>query len=163
MNRRHNYEDFRDMVQYLRNKDPLFSISTDIIVWFSGETEEMFQETIKAFEECQFDFSYTARYSVRPNTLASKIMPDDIPDSVKAERWHILNEQLLKSVLQRNELMLWTKQEILISGKKDNQYFGRTRNFKEVFFDFDEAYKVGDLALVTITDLDKYVLQWKYA
>ena len=32
MNRRHSYEDFRDMVHYLRQKDPLFSISTDIIV-----------------------------------------------------------------------------------------------------------------------------------
>ena len=32
MNRRHSYEDFRDMVKYLRNRDPLFSISTDINV-----------------------------------------------------------------------------------------------------------------------------------
>ena len=106
MNRRHSYEDFRDMVSYLRKRDPLFSISTDIIVGFSGETDEMFQQTLTAFQECQFDFSYTARYSVRPNTLASKIMPDDVPDSVKAERWHTLNDALLGSVLQRNQLML---------------------------------------------------------
>jgi tRNA-2-methylthio-N6-dimethylallyladenosine synthase len=32
MNRRHSYEDFKNMVKYLRSKDPLFSISTDIIV-----------------------------------------------------------------------------------------------------------------------------------
>jgi tRNA-2-methylthio-N6-dimethylallyladenosine synthase len=35
MNRRHNYELFRDMVHELRAKDPLFSISTDIIVGYS--------------------------------------------------------------------------------------------------------------------------------
>ena len=35
MNRKHSYEDFRDMVLYLRKRDPLFSISTDIIVGFS--------------------------------------------------------------------------------------------------------------------------------
>jgi len=35
MNRRHNYSDFKDMVDYLRLKDPLFSISTDIIVGYS--------------------------------------------------------------------------------------------------------------------------------
>ncbi len=163
MNRRHSYEDFRDMVWYLRNRDPLFSISTDIIVWFSGETDEMFEETIKAFHECQFDFSYTARYSVRPNTLASKIMPDDVPDSVKAQRWHTLNDVLLQQVLKRNQLMLWRTEEILIAGKKDNQYFGRTRNFKEVFFEASENYKIWDLVKVTITDLDKYVLKWKYA
>jgi tRNA-2-methylthio-N6-dimethylallyladenosine synthase len=32
MNRRHTYADFKKMVEYLRSKDPLFSISTDIIV-----------------------------------------------------------------------------------------------------------------------------------
>ena len=32
MNRRHSYEDFRSQVEYLRNCDPLFGISTDIIV-----------------------------------------------------------------------------------------------------------------------------------
>jgi hypothetical protein len=163
MNRRHSYEDFRDMVKYLRSRDPLFSISTDIIVWFSWETEEMFQETINAFHECQFDFSYTARYSVRPNTLASKIMPDDVPDSLKAQRWHILNDILLENVLQRNQLMLWRKEEVLIAWEKDGQFFGRTRNFKEVFFEASNSYKIGELVTVKITGLDKYVLQWKYA
>jgi tRNA A37 methylthiotransferase MiaB len=35
MNRKHTYNEFREMVLYLRKKDPLFSISTDIIVGFS--------------------------------------------------------------------------------------------------------------------------------
>ena len=95
----------------------------------------MFEETIRAFEECQFDFSYTARYSVRPQTLAARMFPDDVPDSVKAERWHILNSLLLKNVQARNELMLGRVEDILISGERDDQFFGRTRNFKEVFFD----------------------------
>jgi len=163
MNRRHSYEDFKDMVEYFRLKDPLFSISTDIIVWFSWETEEMFQDTIKAFKECVFDFSYTARYSVRPNTLASKILPDDVPEKVKAQRWHTLNNLLLENVLERNQLMIGRKEEILISGEKENQFFWRTRNFKEVFFEKSFDYKVGDLVNVIITDLDRYVLKWKYA
>lgn len=106
MNRRHSYEDFKAMVQYLRSRDPLFSISTDIIVGFSGESDEMFADTIKAFEELEFDFAYIARYSVRPNTIASKIMPDDVPDEIKAQRWHTLNNLLLKNVQKRNTLML---------------------------------------------------------
>jgi tRNA-2-methylthio-N6-dimethylallyladenosine synthase len=66
----------------------------------------MFQNTIKAFKECEFDFAFTARYSVRPGTIASKVLPDDVPDEVKAERWHILNDLLLESILKRNKLML---------------------------------------------------------
>jgi tRNA A37 methylthiotransferase MiaB len=75
----------------------------------------MFADTIKAFNECCFDFSYTARYSVRANTLASKIMPDDVPDVVKAKRWHILNDLLLEKVYERNSLMLGRNEEILIA------------------------------------------------
>jgi len=101
MNRKHTYEDFKKMVKYLRSKDSYFSVSTDIIVGFSGETDEMFEDTVKAIKELEIDFVYIARYSVRPGTLASKIYPDDIDDEIKAKRWHILNDVLKQNVLKR--------------------------------------------------------------
>lgn len=73
MNRKHTYEDFRTMVEYLRSRDPLFSVSTDIIVGFPGETEEQFDATVTAFRECDFDFAYIARYSPRAHTYAAKM------------------------------------------------------------------------------------------
>lgn len=159
MNRRHTYEDFKKQVEYLRSKDPSFSISTDIIVWFSGETDEMFQETVKAFKELEFDFVYTARYSVRKGTLAAKLYPDDIPSEVKAERWHILNNLLLENIEKRNKMMLWKIEEILISWEKDWQFFWRTRNFKEVFFQKEEGIKIWDIVKVKIEEMNKYVLK----
>lgn len=161
MNRKHNYEDFKKMVEYLRSKDPYFSISTDIIVWFSGETDEMFQDTIKAIKELEIDFVYIARYSVRPGTLASKIYPDDIPDSVKAKRWHILNDILKENVKKRWEKMVWKVEEILISWEKDWLFFWRTRNFKEVFFEKKEHVQVWDIVKVKITCVNGWVLNWK--
>ncbi len=161
MNRKHTYEDFKNQVEYLRWKDPYFSISTDIIVWFSWETEEMFQDTLKAFDSLAFDFAYIARYSVRPWTIASKIYPDDIPDNIKAERWHKLNQALKKSLTKRNKLMIWKTEEVLISWEKDEQFFWRTRNFKEVFFDKINNYKIGDFVNVAIEDLDTWVLKGK--
>jgi len=158
MNRKHTYEAFRDQVQYLRSKDPLFSISTDIIVGYSWETEEMFQDTVQAFKECEFDFAYTARYSVRPQTLAAKMYPDDVPDDVKAKRWHILNDLLLENIQKRNTLMLGRTEQVLVCGEKDNFFFGRTRNFKEVFFPKDNSIKIGDNINIKIEKLDRYVL-----
>ncbi|MDD3646215.1 MAG: MiaB/RimO family radical SAM methylthiotransferase [Candidatus Gracilibacteria bacterium] len=178
MNRKHSYVDFKKMVNYLRSKDPSFGISTDIIVGFSGETEVMFNETLKAFEECQFDFTYNARYSVRPGTIAAKLYPDDISDTVKANRWHILNDKLLENISKRNNLMLDKVEEILISGEKDGYFFGRTRNFKEVFISKsidsplhseslpltskeeikEKQIKIGDLVKVKITGMDRYIL-----
>lgn len=160
MNRKHTYQDFKKQVDYLRSRDPFFSISTDIIVWFSGETEYMFDETIKAFKECEFDFTYNARYSVRTWTIASKIYPDDVSDEVKANRWHLLNEELLKSITKRNTSMLWKIEEILISWQKDEYFFGRTRNFKEVYFIADNV-SIWDIVNVKIIELDRYVLKWE--
>ena len=161
MNRKHSYLDFKKMIDYLREKDPFFSISTDIIVGYSWESEEKFQDTIRAYDECDFDFVYNARYSVRPWTIAAKIYPDDISEEKKAERWHILNDKLLESLTKRNKLMLWKIEEILISWEKEWQFFWRTRNFKEVFFNKEENIKIWDIVKVKITDLEKYVLKWK--
>lgn len=171
MNRRHSYQDFKKIVSYLRSKDPLFSISTDIIVWYSGETDAMFQDTIAAFWDCQFDFSYTARYSVRKGTIASKIYPDDVTDEIKAQRWHTLNDMLLENVTARNQMMIGREEEVLVAGKKDDMFFGRTRNFKEVFFknshslsgnkETSSEIKIWDLLKVRILECDKYVLKWE--
>lgn len=162
MNRRHKYEDFKKIVDYLRSRDPKFSISTDIIVWFSWETDEMFADTVKAFDECEFDFAYNARYSVRTWTIASKMFPDDITDRQKAERWHILNNKLLESILKRNQKMLGTIEEVLVSGQKDEYFFWRTRNFKEVYFTVPEwkEVKIWDLSKVKLEELDRYVIKW---
>ncbi len=162
MNRKHKYNDFKKMVDYLRSKDPLFAISTDIIVWFSGETEEMFNETKKAFKECLFDFTYNARYSVRKWTIAEKIYPDDITNKVKAQRWHILNDMLLDSIWVRNKMMLDREEEVLISVEKYWNYIWRTRNFKEVRFPKIEWIEIWDLVIVKILELDRYILKWKF-
>ncbi|MFZ4461426.1 MAG: MiaB/RimO family radical SAM methylthiotransferase [Patescibacteria group bacterium] len=78
MNRKHTYADFKAQVDYLRARDPLFSISTDIIVGFPGETEEDFQLTAQAMRECEFDFAFIARYSTRVGTYAADKLGDDI-------------------------------------------------------------------------------------
>ena len=161
MNRRHSYEDFRKMVNYLRSRDPNFSISTDIIVWYSNETEEMFNDTITAYKDCEFDFVYNARYSVRKGTIAEKIYPDNISEDTKASRWHKLNDLLLESLTKRNNMMIWKIEEILISGEKDWQFFGRTKNFKEVYFEKKNWIKIWDIVKVKILELKKYVLIWK--
>jgi len=66
----------------------------------------MFNDTIKAYKECEFDFVYNARYSVRKGTIAEKIYPDNISEETKAKRWHILNDLLLENIEIRNELMV---------------------------------------------------------
>ncbi len=167
MNRKHTYADFKVQLDYLRSRDPFFSISTDIIVGFPGETEEEFQATATAMRECQFDFAFIARYNPRSGTVASSKYEDDITPEEKARRWTILNDILRETVTSRNLLMVGREEEILISGEwKDETWVGRTRNWKEVFIQKwieDSAQcteiKIGDLVKVRIMESDGWVLK----
>ena len=160
MNRKHTYEDFKMQVDYLRSRDPLFSISTDIIVGFPWETEEEFQATVRAMQECQFDFAYIARYSPRSGTRATDTMEDDISAEEKARRWSILNDILRETVANRSRLLIGREEEILISWEDgDGNLCGRTRNFKEVYIPYDPTIKKGDLVKVKIMELDGWVLR----
>ena len=162
MNRKHTYEDFKAQVEYLRSKNPLFSISTDIIVWFPNETEEEFQETVRAMKECEFDFAYIARYSPRSGTFAHDKYEDNISPQEKARRWNILNDLLEDSVLKRSQMMIGREEEILISWKGRNDgWVGRTRNFKEVFLPSASDVKIGQIVLVKIQSLEGWNLQWE--
>ncbi len=162
MNRKHTYEDFKAQVEYLRSKNPLFSISTDIIVWFPNETEEEFQETVRAMKECEFDFAYIARYSPRSGTFAHDKYEDVISPQEKARRWNILNDLLEESVLKRSQMMIGREEEILISWKGRNDgWVGRTRNFKEVFLPSASDVKIGQIVLVKIQSLEGWNLQWE--
>jgi tRNA-2-methylthio-N6-dimethylallyladenosine synthase len=160
MNRKHSYRDFLTQVEYLRSRDPLFSISTDIIVGFPWETEEEFQMTVIAMRECQFDFAFIARYSSRSGTLATTRYEDDVTTAEKARRWTVLNDILRETAHNRNGHMVGREEEILISGEwKDETLVGRTRNFKEVFILLDSTIQVGDFVKVKITELSGWVLK----
>lgn len=161
MNRKHTYMDFKNMVLYLRKKDPYFSISTDIIVWYSWETDEMFTDTMNAIQELEIDYVYIARYSVRSGTIASKIYPDDISDEIKAKRWHMLNVVLEENVKKRSQKMIWRVEEILVSWEKDEQFYWRTRNFKEVFFAKSDDIKIWDIVKIKITWIQNWTLIWE--
>jgi tRNA-2-methylthio-N6-dimethylallyladenosine synthase len=75
----------------------------------------MFEYTLNAIKELEIDFVYIARYSVRNGTIASKIYPDDIPDEVKADRWHRLNDVLEENVRKRGEKMIGNTFEVLVN------------------------------------------------
>ena len=57
-----------------------------MIVGFPGETAEDFEETLSLTEAARYHSMFSFKYSPRPNTLASKRMPDDVSDDEKTAR-----------------------------------------------------------------------------
>ncbi len=89
MNRKHKLEEYREVVTYIRQNLPTATLFTDIITGFSGETEEQFQNTVKALQEFQYNMAFIAVYSPRPGAVSSR-WDDDVPNQVKKQRLHTL-------------------------------------------------------------------------
>jgi threonylcarbamoyladenosine tRNA methylthiotransferase MtaB len=90
MRRMYTVKDFLTIVERVRDKDPLFNFTTDVIVGFPGETEAEFEESMEVARKVGFGHMHIFKYSVRQGTRAER-MPDQIPDKVKTERSHRLH------------------------------------------------------------------------
>lgn len=86
MRRRHTRDAYLDLIARIRAAIPNVQLSTDIIVGFPGETEDDFEDTLSLTASVEYHSMFSFKYSERPNTLASKRMPDDVPDGVKTRR-----------------------------------------------------------------------------
>ena len=85
MNRKYNLKYFFDKIDMIRSVRPDISITTDVIVGFPGETEEMFLETMETCKKINFSKIHAFPYSERKGTKAS-MMDGKVPESVKHER-----------------------------------------------------------------------------
>ncbi len=86
MRRRHTREEYLDLVARIRAAIPNVQLSTDMIVGFPGETDADFEETLALTNAVQYHSMFSFKYSERPNTLASKRMPDDVSEEEKTRR-----------------------------------------------------------------------------
>ena len=82
MNRMYDLEYFFKRIDYIRKEIPDISITTDLIVGFPGETEELFIETINTLNKIKFTKIHTFPYSKRNGTKAAS-MPNQIDGNIK--------------------------------------------------------------------------------
>lgn len=113
MNRHHDLERYRHIIQTIRRVLPTATIFTDIIVGFTHESEEEFENTRKAMEEFKYNMAFIAQYSVREGAVASK-WEDDVPKEVKRQRYHRLTEELMKHSLVYNQALVGTTVKMLV-------------------------------------------------
>jgi len=136
MGRGYTYQDYKNLIEKIRDRVQDSSFSTDIIVGFPGEEEEDFQATRKALKELQFDTVNLAIYSPRPGTVASNF-EDMVPLSKKKEWFEELENLQRKIIYEKNLSMVGKEEVILAEGtnpKDSEELTGRTKNFRLVFF-----------------------------
>ena len=129
MRRRHTREHYLDLVAQLREAMPDIALSTDMIVGFPGETDADFEETLSLTAAVRYHSMFSFKYSERPNTLASKRMPEDVEEGEKTRR--IVALQSLQKGIQADlyEAMVGRTLDVLVdstSRRREWELSGRT-------------------------------------
>jgi tRNA-2-methylthio-N6-dimethylallyladenosine synthase len=154
MRRRHTREEYLDLVARLRDAMPDIALSTDMIVGFPGERPEDFDQTLSLTETVRYHSMFSFKYSPRPNTLALKRMPDDVPEAEKTRRI-----VALQSVQRRIQGDLFTEaigrvEQVLVdsrSRRRDWELSGRTSGNTVVNLSGDPSW-IGRTIPVRITE-----------
>ena len=152
MNRHHNLETYRHIIQTIREKLPTATIFTDIIVGFTHESEEEFENTRKAMEEFKYNMAYIAQYSVCEGAVASK-WEDDVPKEVKRQRYHRLTEELMKHSLVYNQALVGTTVKMLVEDfdRKNGYLTGHTEGKIVIRFASTDTSLIGQIVEVKVT------------
>ena len=151
MNRKHSMARYREVVGWIRDLLPGASLFTDIIVGFSGESDEQFQNTRAAIREFEYNMAYIAMYSPRPGA-ASFAWQDDIPHAVKKERYAVLTGDLEKVALAYTRKMKGETVRMLVRAKdrKDGYLTGHTEGKIIVRFLSEDESLIGQFVDVKI-------------
>jgi tRNA-2-methylthio-N6-dimethylallyladenosine synthase len=129
MRRRYTREGYLDLVARVREDLPDVALSTDMIVGFPGEAEADFEATLSLTRQAQFHSMFSFKYSPRPNTLADKRLPDDVPEAEKTRR--IVELQSVQRGIQTtlNQALIGTTVDVLVdaaSRRRETELSGRT-------------------------------------
>jgi tRNA-2-methylthio-N6-dimethylallyladenosine synthase len=129
MRRRHTRDEYLDLVARIRAAIPDVTLSTDMIVGFPGETADDFNETLSLTAAVRYESMFSFKYSPRPNTLASKRMPDDVSADEKTARIIALQSLQRDIQTQLHERAVGTEVEVLVDSvnrRRDRELSGRT-------------------------------------
>lgn len=138
MKRGYTNEQYRRLVERIRERIPGVSIATDIIVGFPGETEAQFQDTYDLLADLKLDVAHLARYSTRPGTVASRRMEDNLPEEEKMRRFRLLESLQEQIVGEIHARYLNQTVEVLFEEKVKQRWKGRTPTNKLVFVETEE-------------------------
>ena len=160
MGRRYTRAEYLAAVKKLRDFDPEFALTTDVIVGYPGETEEDFEATRSLMEEAGFDNAFIFKYSPRPGTRSAQL-PDDVPTAEKERRDQVLLADQERRGLERNTKLVGTVREVLVEGpslRNKARWSGRDSGNRIVVFEPTSPIETGSLINVRILDAHPQIL-----
>jgi len=132
MLRGHSREDYIEMCSSFREKFPLSSIATDIIVGYPTETDDEFDDTVELIKSTQPDVVNLSKYGARPGTKAIEM--EQVPNSIINNRSKFLSSLIKEISLERNKKWIdWTGNCLINEkGKIDGTMIGRNFAYRPI-------------------------------
>lgn len=145
MNRHYTTEEFGRLITYVEESVPGIAISTDIIVGFPGETDEMFEQGLVFAKSMNFAKMHVFPYSKRTGTPAAT-MKNQVPETVKKQRAHIMQKMADEKAAAFHEGFIGSDVSVLFEANHDGIFDGLTGNYIRVyvneFVECGEIYQV---------------------
>ena len=135
MDRLYTRDDYMQRVEWLKSAKRPYSLTTDIIVGFPGETEQDFEQTLDLLDQVHYDSLFSFKYSPRPNTAALEL-GDRVAEEEKQRRLAILQEKQRAIQIRRNAELIGAMREVLVEGRNQalGQWIGRTSDNRTLNF-----------------------------
>ena len=157
MNRNHTVEEYLIIIDSVSKEIPEATLFTDIIVGFTDETEEQFENTRKVMERLKFNMAYIAQYSPRPGAVSYN-WEDNVSPEVKKKRLHILTEELKKYAMEYNKRLINKKIKVLVTGtdRKNGFLSGINEGRIIVRFQSKDTSLIGRFVYIIITSATEF-------
>jgi len=156
MNRKYLTNYYEEKIKKIRSIRPDISITTDIIVGFPGETEELFQETLDFSRKIGFSKIHVFPYSRRKGTKAD-LMENQIDENIKKERVKKLISLSNELEIKYLDSFMSKEVEVLIETTDELESIGHTGNYLKVII--DEKLPSNQLVTVKIIERDGTTLK----
>jgi len=177
MNRRHTARDYATLAHAFTERFRKFTLSTDLIVGYPGETAEDFNDTLKLLKETRPTVCNITRFVARPGTVAAHLetskpthpesakksahlapAPLAVPDDIKHERSAILAEAFQQIALENNRE--WIDDECTVVTEKPGYRAGTTIARNEAYrpVALQGTFPAGQTLRVRITDAEPFAL-----
>lgn len=150
MNRKHTGDEYRRLIDRIREARPDIALSSDFIVGFPGESDADFEETLRLIGDVRFASAYSFKYSPRPGTPAAELS-EQVPPAVMDERLYRLQALVERHRQDFNHAMVGRTVEVLLerSGRHPGQLAGKTPYMQAVQIE-SATHRIGDRVLALI-------------
>lgn len=131
MARRCKTEDFAKITQLARTANPLFNVTTDLIVGFPGETDDEWDETMKFVQAVGFGDIHIFSYSPREGTKAATL-PNPVDKALKKYRSDQMRGLARQMKLDSLSRLVGRRYPVLFENRfnqDDQAYLGYTPNY----------------------------------